>query len=134
MIQRHAQFWFFRKGSGNSFSTTSCLWSFIKKVSVLYSINWPNFIIWLPLLLEILCNTFIAIICLWFINFRGCLYAGELARSDQLAHLGEILPSLGYSYKEYNVLIWRVSQHNGVMLEKYAPSSMHQAVFSLLKK
>ena len=30
MIQRYGQFWFFRKGSGNSFSTTSCV-SFSKK-------------------------------------------------------------------------------------------------------
>ena len=30
---------------------------------VLYSINWPNFIVWLPLLLEILDNTCISIIC-----------------------------------------------------------------------
>ena len=30
---------------------------------MLYSINWPNLIVWLPLLLEILGNTCIAIIC-----------------------------------------------------------------------
>ena len=29
-----------------------------------YSINWPNFIAWLPLLLEILGNMFIIVICL----------------------------------------------------------------------
>ena len=29
----------------------------------LYSINWPNFIVWLPLLLEILGNMYIAIVC-----------------------------------------------------------------------
>ena len=28
-----------------------------------YSINWPNFIVWLYLLLEILANMFIAIVC-----------------------------------------------------------------------
>ena len=29
----------------------------------LYSINWPSFIVWLPLLLEILGNMCIAIVC-----------------------------------------------------------------------
>ena len=30
---------------------------------MLYSMNWPNFIVWLFLLLEILANTYIAIVC-----------------------------------------------------------------------
>ena len=30
---------------------------------MLYSINWPSFIVWLPLLLEVLGNMCIAIIC-----------------------------------------------------------------------
>ena len=34
-----------------------------KMFPMLYSINWPNFIIWLPLHLEILGNTCIAIVC-----------------------------------------------------------------------
>ena len=38
-----------------------------KMFLMLYSINWPNFIVWLPLLLEILSNMCIAIIC-----YPGC--------------------------------------------------------------
>ena len=34
-----------------------------KMFLMLYSINWPNFIAWLPLLLEILGNMYIAIVC-----------------------------------------------------------------------
>ena len=34
-----------------------------KMFLMLYSINWPNFIAWLHLLLEILGNTCIAIVC-----------------------------------------------------------------------
>ena len=34
---------------------------------MLSSINWPNLIVWLPLLLEILCNVCIAIVC-----YPGC--------------------------------------------------------------
>ena len=34
---------------------------------MLYSINWPNFIAWLPLLLDILGNMCIAIVC-----YPGC--------------------------------------------------------------
>ena len=34
-----------------------------KMFLMLCSINWPNFIVWLPLLLEILGNTCIAIVC-----------------------------------------------------------------------
>ena len=58
MIQRCAQFWFFRRRSGNSFSTTLCVWFFKKKVSCYlnFNINWPNSIVWLLLLLEILGN------------------------------------------------------------------------------
>ena len=59
MIQRYAQFWFIRKGSGNSFSTTFCAWYFKK----IYSISWPNLIAWLFLFLEILINMCIAIVC-----------------------------------------------------------------------
>ena len=33
MIQRYAQFWFFRKGSGNNLSTTLCVWFFKKNIS-----------------------------------------------------------------------------------------------------
>ena len=38
-----------------------------KMFLMLHSINWPNFIVWLPLLLEILGIMFIAIVC-----FPGC--------------------------------------------------------------
>ena len=64
LIERYIQFWFFRKGSGNSFFTTFCVW-FSKKTMflMLYSINWPNFIAWLPSLTEILGNMCIAILC-----------------------------------------------------------------------
>ena len=41
------------------FSTKMCL--------MLYSINWPNFVAWLPSLLEILGNMCIAIVC-----YPGC--------------------------------------------------------------
>ena len=34
-----------------------------KMLLVLHSINWPNFIVWLPLLLEILGNMCITIVC-----------------------------------------------------------------------
>ena len=34
LIQRYAQFWFFRKGSGSSFPTTFCVWFFKKCVSL----------------------------------------------------------------------------------------------------
>ena len=41
-----------RSGTRTSF----CTWFFGRKIFIfLYSINWPNFIIWFPLLLETLC-------------------------------------------------------------------------------
>ena len=59
LIQRYAQFWVFRKGSGNSFSTT-----FPWKIFVmLHSINWPNLIVSMLLLFEILGSVFTAIVC-----------------------------------------------------------------------
>ena len=63
MIQRSTQFWFFIKGSGNSFSNTLCVWFFKKMFLMICSINWPNSIDWLPFLLEILFNMCIAIVC-----------------------------------------------------------------------
>ena len=63
MIQRHAQFQVFRKEFGNSFSTTYCEWFLRKMFLMLHSINLPNFIVWLPLLLEIFCNMCIAVVC-----------------------------------------------------------------------
>ena len=41
---------FLRKESGNSFSTTFCVWFFKKNVSHVIFYNWPNLIAWLPLL------------------------------------------------------------------------------------
>ena len=41
---------------------------FLKKIFLmLHSINWPNFTIWLPLLLEVLDNIWLIIVC-----FPGC--------------------------------------------------------------
>ena len=59
----------FRNGSWHSFSTIFCVWFFQKKNSflMLYFINWPNFIVWLSLLLELFGNTHIAMVC-----FPGC--------------------------------------------------------------
>ena len=45
-----------------SFSATFCVW-FKKMLLILYSNNWPNFIIWLSLLLAILGNMCIANAC-----------------------------------------------------------------------
>ena len=60
ILKKHAQFYFFRQKSGNSFSTIVCL-CFQKNVLMLYSINW------LHLLLEILGKICIATTC-----FPGC--------------------------------------------------------------
>ena len=40
MIQRCAQFWFFRKGSGKSFFTTFCVWFLVRIFLILYSTSW----------------------------------------------------------------------------------------------
>ena len=68
LIQRYAQFWFFRKGPGTIFSTYFFFWDFSRKIFFrLYSINWPHFIAWLPLLFKILDHMCITIVC-----FPGC--------------------------------------------------------------
>ena len=48
-------------------SSPHFVFEFLRKFLILYSINWRNFVVWLPLLLEILDNMFIAIVC-----FPGC--------------------------------------------------------------
>ena len=54
---------FLEKGLG-IVSLPHFVYDFSRKVFlILYSINWPNFIAWLPLLLEILVNMCIAIVC-----------------------------------------------------------------------
>ena len=59
MIQRYAQFWFLEKGLGIFLYHILCMIFFL----MLCSINWPNFIVWLSLLLQILGNMCIAIVC-----------------------------------------------------------------------
>ena len=66
LIQKYAQFWSFGAGSGSSFSTVLCM-IFQEKSFTLYSINWPNFIVWLSLLFEILGN-----MCITIVSFSGC--------------------------------------------------------------
>ena len=61
MIQRYAQFRFIRGGSW-IVSPSHFVYDFLRKFFLLYSINWPNFIVSLPLFLEILGNMCIAII------------------------------------------------------------------------
>ena len=62
LIQRYVQFSFFRKRSGNSFSTMFCVWFFKKNVSHVI-INWLNFINRSSLIYEILGNMYIAVVC-----------------------------------------------------------------------
>ena len=63
IILRYVQFWFLKKGLGivspSHFGYDSSRKMFIN----LYSINWPNLIARLPLLLEILVNMCIEIVC-----------------------------------------------------------------------
>ena len=73
MIPRYAQFWFFEIGSDNSLFTTFCVWFFKKMFLMLYSINWPNLIVSLLLLLEILgnmCTVFVWLPVLDMIKFE----------------------------------------------------------------
>ena len=54
---------FSEKGLGIVF-TQRFVYDFSRKMFlILYSINWPNFIVWLPLLRDILGNICIAIVC-----------------------------------------------------------------------
>ena len=54
---------FLEKGLG-IVSPPHFVYDFLRKMFfMLYSINWPNFISWLPLLLEILVNMCITIVC-----------------------------------------------------------------------
>ena len=57
--QRYTQFYFFRKKSGTFLHHILCI-IFPEKCVKLYSINWANLIIWLPLHLEIFGNICIA--------------------------------------------------------------------------
>ena len=51
------------KGSPKLVSLPYYLHVFLKNISHVYSINWPNFIVWLPWLLEMLDNLCIVIVC-----------------------------------------------------------------------
>ena len=70
-------------------SSTHFVYDFLAKIfPLLYSINWPNFIAWLPLLLDILDNICIAIVC----------YPGYLSNRD-------VFPTWPKSYdKNLNIL------------------------------
>ena len=57
-------FGFLEKGLGIVVSLSHFVYDFSTEVFLMsYPINWPNFIVWLLLLLEILDNTCIAIVC-----------------------------------------------------------------------
>ena len=63
LIQKYAQFWFFKKCLG-LVSPPCFVHDFSrKKFHMLDSINWPNFILWFPLLLEISGNMCTVINC-----------------------------------------------------------------------
>ena len=76
LIQRYVKFWFLEKSLG-LISPSHFVYIILRKYFLnLYSIKWPNFIIWLPVLLEILDNMCTVII--WFpvggiINFETSL-------------------------------------------------------------
>ena len=54
---------FLDKGLENV-STPHFVYEFSTKMFLMpYSVNWPSFIVWLPLLLEILANICIAMVC-----------------------------------------------------------------------
>ena len=76
-------FYFVEKGLG-IVSLSHFVYDFSRKMFlVLYSfINWPNFIVWLPLFLEILCNIHIRIVC-----FPGCDVMNFEKYSDQAVSL-----------------------------------------------
>ena len=67
-IQRYFQFWFFKERFGTSFPTTFCAWISRKIFLMFFSIDWPNFIVWFPLLLEISGNQCIVIVC-WLFSY-----------------------------------------------------------------
>ena len=54
---------FFRKNPDTSFWTTFCVWCSRRMFWMLYSVTWPDSIVWLLLVLEILGNMRIEIIC-----------------------------------------------------------------------
>ena len=66
MIHRYAQFWFLEKGLGIVFPPFFVHDFSRKMLLILYSINCPNFIPWLPVLLEILDN-----MCIATVFFKG---------------------------------------------------------------
>ena len=57
-------FYLIKKRSGTSLPVTFSASFFKQKFRTWYSINWPNLIAWLPLILEILANICVVIICL----------------------------------------------------------------------
>ena len=69
LIQRYIRFWFFIKWLVTNFSP---LFVYRKIILMLYFIHWSNFIVWLSLLLEILCNMCIVItwypVTSWILN------------------------------------------------------------------
>ena len=70
LIQRYSQFWFVRKKSLGIISPPHFAYDLSRKMLLwLYSINWLNFIVWLPLLLEIL-GAIICQQCCVVINFK----------------------------------------------------------------
>ena len=89
-------------------SLTHFLHNFWRKIFLLlYSINWPNFIVWLPLLCEIFGNICIAIVCK-----PGC---GVMIQTFFL-HDQKVVTKIQISWEWKELLIWN-KKHCSTLLK-----------------
>ena len=100
---------FLEKGLG-IFSPPHFVYDFSRKIFlILYCIVWRNFIVWLPLLLEILVNMFIAIVC--FVDCDEINYEINLILVIKpFLYMAKILMKKQVDY------MWKITQKNEVDL------------------
>ena len=123
LIHGYTQFRIFRKGSGKSFFTTFCV-SFSKgNVLMFYSTNWPNFIVWLPLLHEILGNMYIVIACFPCCNVRN--FAINLSSQAAFLHGQEVRTKILISW-ERKELLRRNKKHFSSVLRAFSCQKLSQ--------
>ena len=122
MIHIYVKLWIFEKRSGTSLSTTF-LYEFSTKIfPILYSILWPNFIVWLALLLQILGNVHIALVSLPvddIINFEiDCMSLSCHIRVSEWITLYSCL-NVKELLAQNSCNIWSLSDSNGIQTHNH---------------
>ena len=116
MIQRYGEFWFFRNESGNSFSSPYFVYDFLRKIfPMLYFINWPNFIVWLHVFLEILGNMCTAIVCFPGFDVMNAEFNLIFLIKSFFLHVQKVTTKFLMSWERKELIWWNKKHFSSIL-------------------